>query len=405
MIPASVAIPTTPNLDDGRQVRGLQIAAMSPLRTDQLGYRVQSQSGDGAYLVNLEYGVYCTCPDFDKTGKACKHIYAVGFALKREDLEDAPVAETGKLRGWSVYNRAQINEGQWFKSLLRGLCDTVPMPPQTGRGRPRLPISDMLYGMGLKVYSNRSTRRAQTESRNAVEAGMMDVEPCFGTMIRYFEREEMTPVLRQLIQDSALPLRDLEVDFAIDGSGFSTTNYQRWFDHKWGKPKKEAQWVKLHIMCGVQTNIVTAAEATATLTADAPYLPDFVEITKRNFNIREVSGDMAYSSIKNLHAIDDAGGTPYIPFKKSSGPNKDPLWTKMYHHFTLQEVEFNKHYHKRSNVETCFHMMKTKFGDSVKSKSDTAMVNETLLKVLCHNICVLVNAMHTLGVAPAFSVN
>ena len=129
-----------------------------------------------------------------------------------------------------------------------------------------MPISDMLYGMGLKVYSNRSTRRAQSEIRSAVEAGQMDVEPSFGTTIRYFEREEMAPILRQLTQDSALPLRDLEVDFAIDASGFSTTNYNRWFDHKWGTPKKQAQWVKLHIMCGVQTNIVTAAEATATLT-------------------------------------------------------------------------------------------------------------------------------------------
>ena len=77
----------------------------------------------------------------------------------------------------------------------------------------------------------------------------------------------------------------------------------------------------------------------------------------------------------------------------------------MYHLFTLNEAEFNKHYHKRSNVETVFSMVKAKFGDVVKSKTPTAQVNETLVKVLCHNICVLVQAMHNLGVTPNFSKN
>ena len=110
----------------------------------------------------------------------------------------------------------------------------------------------------------------------------------------------MTAVLRQLIHQSSLPLRDIEQDFAIDATGFSTTMYHSWHDHKWGKVQKKARWVKLHAMCGVKTNVVTAAEATAELSADAPYLPGLLEITKRNFNVREVSGDMAYSSKNNL---------------------------------------------------------------------------------------------------------
>ena len=41
----------------------------------------------------------------------------------------------------------------------------------------------------------------------------------------------------------------------------------------------------------------------------------FVRITAENFPVRDVSADMAYSSRRNLHAVDDVGGTPYIPFK------------------------------------------------------------------------------------------
>ncbi len=39
-------------------------------------------------------------------------------------------------------------------------------------------------------------------------------------------------------------------------------------------------------------------------------------------------------------------------------------------------AEFFEHYHKRSNVETTFMAIKTKFGDTLKSKNEVAQVNE-----------------------------
>ena len=399
--------------EQGRQQRGLAIAVLEQnIRPDKFGYKVPSQSGNGVYLVNLEHGPYCTCPDFEKRVRACKHVFAVEALLQRGEQLDDPKPEALVERvtqPWAAYNAAQVNEGDLFATLLRDLCDTVPQPPQAN-GRPRLPLSDMLYGMGLKVYSTLSTRRAMSEIRGAVATGRMCREPSFSTPIRYFQRPEVTPVLRELIQLSALPLRDLEIDFAQDSSGFASTSYNRWFDHKWGGSKKETKWVKVHLMCGVQTNIVTVADATASQSADSPYLPDFVRITAEHFRINEVSADMAYSSRKNLHAIVDAGGTPFIPFKTGSvavqkGKGKrsrDSLWEQMYHRFTLREADFNRHYHKRSNVETVFHMVKAKFGDKVRAKTDTAQVNEALMKVLCHNVCVLIRAMYALGITPAF---
>ena len=139
-------------------------------------------------------------------------------------------------------------------------------------------LADMLYGMGLKVYSTLSTRRAMSVMGAAVAAGRMDREPSYSVTIKYFERPDVTPILRELIQRSALPLRDLEVDFAQDSSGFASTAYNRWFDHKWGKAsgsKRQVKWAKLHIMCGVQTNIVTVADATPAQSADSPYMVRF----------------------------------------------------------------------------------------------------------------------------------
>ncbi len=68
----------------------------------------------------------------------------------------------------------------------------------------------------------------------------------------------------------------------------------------------------------------------------------------------------------------------------------------------LNRQDFLDHYHRRSNAETVFSMIKGKFGDAVRSKRDTAMVNEALAKVLCHNVCVVIQATHELGISPTF---
>ena len=121
--------------------------------------------------------------------------------------------------------------------------------------------------------------------------------------------------------------------------------YHRWFDHRWGREIKESQWVKTHLTCGVKTNIVTAVEVTATETADSPYLPPFTETTAQNFEVREISGDKAYLSKKNLRAVQAVGGTVYIPFKVNSvGRNSkmkyDALWDRMFHFYNFNRAEF-----------------------------------------------------------------
>ena len=62
----------------------------------------------------------------------------------------------------------------------------------------------------------------------------------------------------------------------------------------------------------------------------------------------------------------------------------------MYHFYKFNETEFKAHY-KRSNVETVFSMIKAKFGGRLRSKTETAQINEVLCKVLCHNISALFN--------------
>ena len=399
--------------DEERRQRCMAIAALVLVEKNCLGYKVPSQSGNGSYVVSVDGEPFCTCPDFEKRQEPCKHIYAVEFIIQREERLDGVTIETKTMRAtyrqsWSAYNAAQTHEQELFGYLLRELCDAIPQPPQ-GMGRPRLPLSDMVFAACTKVYSTMSGRRAMTDVRNAQANDQLDKTPSFNSILGYLKKPEMAPLLKALIERSALPLKGLESDFAADSSGFSTSVYDRWFDHKWGREKKEARWIKAHIMCGVKTNIVTAVEVTETAAHDARFFAPLVGTTARGFDVQEVSADKAYLSRKNLHAVEDVGGTAYIPFKSNSlpaprnGQNRDSLWESAYHFYQLHRAEFLGFYHKRSNVETTFSMIKSKFGAAVRAKTAVAQVNEVLVKILCHNIVVLIQSMFELGVMPTLA--
>ncbi len=68
----------------------------------------------------------------------------------------------------------------------------------------------------------------------------------------------------------------------------------------------------------------------------------------------------------------------------------------------LQPKQFMETYRKRSNVESTFMMVKAKFGDVLRSRTRVAQINEALPKVLCHNICCLIQSMFELGLKPKF---
>jgi transposase len=75
----------------------------------------------------------------------------------------------------------------------------------------------------------------------------------------------------------------------------------------------------------------------------------------------------------------------------------------MSYFYNFKRAEFLAHYHQRSNVETIFSMIKGKFRERLRSKSTTAQVNEALGKVLCHNLCVVIQSMYELNVTPEFA--
>jgi len=401
-------------MEDLREQRGIVLAATK--RIQQFGdcWVVPSQSGKGVYAVRhlAETNPECSCPDYEARRQNCKHIYAAIYVMRREHNADGSTTVTEAItltqkrttypQAWAAYNAAQTNEKDKFLSLLFDLCRGIAAPENHGAGRPKLPLSDAVFSVVFKVYSTVSGRRFMSDLRDAHGKGFIASTPHYNSIFNYLEDSAMTPILRSLIEQSSLPLRSVETNFAVDSSGFAASRFTRWYDVKYGEKHVKQDWVKCHLMCGVKTNIVTAVEIEGMYTNDTLMLAPMVKTTAENFSIAEVSADKAYGSLANTDAIIKAGGTPFIAFKGSATGAAGGTFGQMFHYFMFRKEEFLQHYHARSNVESTFSMMKRKFGDALRSKTDVAMVNETLCKVLCHNLVVLIHEMYELGIDPVF---
>ena len=412
---------------DVRLERGRAIASTAKIRGKNGSWLVPSQSSKGrGYVVSFTGDEYtCTCPDYQhrhsnpKSGY-CKHIYAVMVVITTEvKTEVAPdgtktvtekktvtvTKRTTYKQVWPAYNKAQTEEKGTFQRLLADLCAGIPQPEHT-KGRRPVPMADMVFAGAFKVYSTFSGRRFMTDMNEAYAKGYVTRAPHYNTIFKYLEMPELTPLLKELVTTSSLPLAAIERNFAVDSTGFSTTKFTRWYDHKWGEVKEKHDWKKVHAMVGVDTQIVTAVEVTGAFGADTTQFIPLVNKTAENFTLDDVSADKAYSNRLNLLAVWEKNAYPFVPFKSNTsnlGSRKGTwLWRKLFHFYSFERETFNAHYHQRSNVETAFSMMKRKFGDALRSKTETAQFNEALLKVLCHNICCVIQSMHELGITADF---
>jgi len=392
-----------------RKQKGLEIAKTGKVKYDNGKWKVPSQSINRNYDVILKLEKpECNCPDWQERGLRCKHIFAVEYVVDRTISTDGSITLKQIKRitysqDWKNYTKAQTEEGRFFKVLLKDLVENVDEPIQT-LGRPRVPLKEALFCAIDKVYSMQSSRRARSRYKDAEEKAQITKAPSYNVINITLEREDITPILRELLHITALPLKTVEGKFAPDSTGFRTTKFNEYCKDK-HSTKAKHRWVKCHAITGTTTNIITDAIITDENANDSPQLRPLVNTTAElGFIMNEVSADKGYSSIDNYNAVQEVGGQAYIPFKSNAtaigGGNRARLWRRMYWYYQLKQEDFFNHYHNRSNVESTFMAVKMKLGDCLKSKTFTAQVNEVYCKLIAYNITVLISAMYELDIKP-----
>ena len=399
-----------------RKRDGREIARKRRIKSDGDDWKVNGSKRNLVYTVNIENQT-CTCPDFRTHDWKCKHIWAVEFSTQRNTRKDSKetnaasdIALTRKTypRDWGKYNMAKYSEKDYVPELLYQLCKTITEPEQKPtRGRPRLPLRDLVFAIVYKVYINGAGRTFTADLNRVRKEGFVSKNMHFNTVLNGFGQAGMTALLQELITISSVPLVNIESRFAVDSTCFTSSRYTSWFSVKYQHEVDVHDWTKLHLVCGVITNIVTAVVVTDKIQSDFKQLPQMIAKTKQHFkNMQEVLADSAYLGDENIEAIVNANAKAYIDFKSNStgqgSSDSSDAYKKLYYHFMADQEEYMKHYHQRSNVESTFSAIKRIFSGPLMNRGEVAQTNEILCQVLAYNLTILNTAMHVRGVIPSF---
>ncbi len=316
---------------------------------------------------------------------------------------------------WNSYDLAQTKEFILFQEILAEIIDSlIHFIPFLGKeGRPFMDLKDMIFCCVMRVYLNKSLRRNIGYLYVAQRNGYIGKVPHYNTVARYYNNEILPSSLKHLIEQSGRTLKEIETDldvetaFTIDSSGFSTSLFERWFNVRLQKKTKKRLWKKAHIVSGVKTNIICAIDISPGYYHDSLYLEKLVKITAKNFNFKEISGDGAYCSRKNMKIVSELGGVPYFRFpknytRKSRGCD---IWNRMAFFYQKHKQKYLEKYHLRSNSESLNNSIKRKMGMSLYCKKERAQINEILCKCLAHNICVLIQEMIEMQLIIDFNKN
>lgn len=305
---------------------------------------------------------------------------------------------------WTKYNKSQTKEKLMFVKLLKELCDLLPSKYRT-TGRKPMELSHVIFCICMKNYCIKSSRRVIGELELCRQAGFIEKIPHFNTLLNYLKNPNLTFILQELIKITSLPLSSIEKKLCGDSTGFGTrVVHDRWSVVRQNYSKHH-KYLKLHASFGTLTNIITSCRVTEGTKSDSLVLPELVNETCENYKPEEYSWDKAYLSRDNFEVIWNNNCLPFIPFKSNSHPRKrgSGIWREMFEFFEQNNELFMKKYHLRSNSESGFHALKSKFGDLTTMRNEVGMINDVLSKCLCYNLCVLIQELFVLGIDVNFA--
>lgn len=300
---------------------------------------------------------------------------------------------------WNIYYKACRTEKLMFLKLLKDAVDYLNLDYHyQGNGRPPSYYGDILKCFCIKAYHQYSSWRLESELKLARAMGIIDSIPMRSTINKYMQNKKITLMLHKLVKIMAEPLATIETHFSADASGIKMKyGNKRWIHvrHTKEEMKQVRNYVKLHIISGIKSNVITSVKITTGNRHESPFFKELLDDTAKVFNVEEVSADAGYLSKKNVRAIGYVGAEAYINPKKNTFIPRHGTgsWVRMLHLWKHHQMYFAEKYSRRSNVESTFSSLKRKFGDFCRCKKIESQENEILSKVVCFNAVVLAEAI------------
>ena len=327
------------------------------------------------------------------------------------DVARKPLSESSKeykmaKRAYPVlfryFLKALIDEA--YASLSQKEKDILEPPKDTRRGRKPIPFKERIFYLVDQVNTGKADLEYEGMMGEIVRQGYTSA-PCRCTSLSKYANDSALPIFfDRLIEHSARAMNRYEHIFAIDATGFNCTTKNDYYAQKHHR-KKESDWCDTHVICGVNSNIITAATVHHKYTSDEldEVIP-LLERTQRIFAIDYLLGDGGYMSEEKMEQIYSERLVRMVfPIKDNTlaySPSRGVAWNENVR-LNLSEI-WDDIYHPRSNVETVFSSIKNRIGETVYSHGEFARINEVYCKLVVHNLYILIVYYFVANICPSF---
>ena len=454
------------DLDD-RRTRGLLLfeamgrgTADRTQITDDESYYWSSREKDRCYRTKRELRnvrnkmqpVYrCTCPDFKKDGRnGCEHIFAE--RLERKEVIVVGNVSAARARTAKAVRRParkrKTASGESIKTTQRKA--RVKMPSET----PRL-ITSLRHQFDRQERASRMERHGVLFVPKRKRGGqpvpgqiratalihkiarrksademvfyfsqlirdrhlLLERAPHQNSLSNWMNDESLTFILRELLRLTALPFRRREVAAIIDSTKMSqmSTAHHRGTQYL-GDDRPDADWMRCHVITGVETNVVMAVEFAGVYgdgTADVNFLKPLVTEARKTFPLAFLLADKGYVGEDYVRWLwHECHMRAYIPVKKNILKRErteffDPVVEDIIM-FDEHPKEVHEVYRLRSKIEGFFSVLKRIASDYCWSHGrpregsndlgpSTAWINETLCKFIYMNLRTTVTLQEETG--------
>lgn len=262
------------------------------------------------------------------------------------------------------------------------------------RGRPKANFKDILKALCLMSYNGMSYRRTQTDLKWMLENELINYVPPRSTLNDYANNLNTKNLIEKLIQVSALFFQENEDTTILDSTWFGERMYSGGYRKVYDKKNAPLGKVrKLHIACLKNSKIIACAFATKGTRHDSPVFEELVTKLKSNgFQIKTLLADAGYSGKNNYALCKELGIlNVFIDFKSNATLSraKSDIWREKLKLYKEQKDVWNQTYRFRVIVEGIFSAIKKKHLNYLRSKKETAMDVEVLLKALVYNLTII----------------
>ena len=239
--------------------------------------------------------------------------------------------------------------------------DLPKVPDHREPGRPKHNPVDEAKVVLMAQYFGLSNRVAQGYMLLFKEKLRLTSLFSYKTIERAYGELEVWQILEEVFELTNSSVADLEREFGPDGSGLATSCKQNYETDR-AKDQTHKGYEKIIVMVGLKYKLVSAFKFADKPTAhDSLYFESLLADTARRYSrVDLVSGDSGFLSRVNCDLVVGVGGVPrFYPKKNSLLCSKGSrAWRVMLEELALDPQKWLLEYHRRSNVEGCFSVLK-----------------------------------------------